>query len=281
MSASAKYTDRVMELLVQRATDGLNASEQVELNRLLGQSKHSDGNQFEPTAAALLLAGVGEEEPLPEGLKAKLMVQAENFSIQMPRSAVVNMPVAEATAPATRRRPVPARSAKSTGRASTQQPWAWLAVAASFLFAIAGWWPRLGDEGEVDLERQREQLLALQATVQKEWQATQDPAAKGVSGDVVWNQVTQVGYMRFRGLPSNNPQRAQYQLWIFDRARGDKYPVDGGVFDVPNDKGEIVIPITARLPVRDPAMFAVTLEEAGGTVVSDREHILVLAKVAT
>ena len=275
MSASAKYTDRVMELLVQRATDGLNASEQVELNRLLGQSKQSNGNLFEQTAAALLLAGVGEEEPLPEGLKAKLMVHAENFTVQMPRSAVVPMPIAEPGQPSVRR-----RAAVKSKPVVPKQQWAWFATAAAVLLAVAGWWPRL--ERPLDVEEQREQLLAQQTTVQKEWQATEDPAAKGVTGDVVWNQATQVGYMRFRGLPSNDPQRLQYQLWIFDRARGDKYPVDGGVFDVVADpSGEFVIPITARLPVRDAAMFAVTLESAGGTVVSEREHILVLAKVAT
>jgi hypothetical protein len=276
MSASAKYTDRVMELLVQRATDGLNASEQVELNRLLGQSKQSNGNQFEQTAAALLLAGVGEEEPLPEGLKAKLMVQAENFTVQMPRSAVVAMPIAEPGERPVRRQT--AAKSRPTTAVGTQR-WTWLATAAAVLLAVAGWWPRL--DGPPDVEQQRQELLAQQATVQKEWQATEDPAAQGVSGDVVWNQATQVGFMRFRGLPSNDPRRVQYQLWIFDRERGEKYPVDGGVFDVATDQGEVVIPITARLPVRDPAMFAVTLERAGGTVVSDREHILVLAKVAT
>jgi anti-sigma-K factor RskA len=86
--------------------------------------------------------------------------------------------------------------------------------------------------------------------------------------------------MRFRGLAANDPRQAQYQLWIFDRARGEKYPVDGGVFDIPAVPGEILVPITARLPVRDPTMFAVTLEQSGGVVVSEREHILVLAKIA-
>jgi hypothetical protein len=43
----------------------------------------------------------------------------------------------------------------------------------------------------------------------------------------------------------------------------------------------VIVPIQARLPVRDAAMFAVTLERAGGVVVSEREHIVVLAKVAS
>jgi hypothetical protein len=272
MSAPAKYTDRVLELLVQRATDSLNASEQVELNRLLGQDKQSDGQQFEQTAAALLLAGVGEEEPLPDNLKSKLMVQAENFVLNMAnRTQVVNMPIAEPTkAPRrgpTRARPLPANR------------WPWLATAAALVIAVAGWWPRLASTPD-DAQKLAE-TVADQTTVTRAWQATEDPAAKGVSGDVVWNQTTQVGYMRFRGLAANDPQRVQYQLWIFDRSRGDKYPVDGGVFDIPVNGGEVIVPITARLPVRDPAMFAVTMERPGGAVVSERDHIVVLAKVAT
>ena len=39
--------------------------------------------------------------------------------------------------------------------------------------------------------------------------------------------------MRFRGLAANNPTQIQYQLWMFDAERDERYPVDGGVFDVP------------------------------------------------
>ena len=272
MTASAKYTDRMMELLVQRATDGLSASEQLELNRLLGQGQHSDRDQFEQTAAALLLAGIGEEEPLPDSLKTKLMAQAETFTLQMPRPSVVNMPLAEpAATPAPTRRAVAAKPGS--------QRFAWFAAAAGLLLAVAAWLPRL--ETDTDPKHQREGLIGQAETLQRNWTATEDPAAKGVTGDVVWNQATQVGYMRFRGLAANNPHDKQYQLWIFDGERNEKHPVDGGVFDVPGDQSEVVIPITARLKVRKPSMFAVTLEEAGGTVVSEREHILVLAKVAT
>jgi anti-sigma-K factor RskA len=272
MSAPAKYTDRVLELLVQRATDSLNASEQIELNRLLAQDKQSDGHQFEQTAAALLLAGVGEEEPMPEGLKSKLMNQAENFALNMAtRSAVVSMPLAE---------PSKGRSrAQARARALPANRWPWIATAAALVIAVAGWWPRM--IGGADENQQLAEVLDDQSTVKQEWQRTEDPAAKGVTGEVIWNQATQVGYMRFRGLAANDPQRVQYQLWIFDRSRGDKYPVDGGVFDIPVNQGEVLVPITARLPVGDPAMFAVTLERAGGTVVSEREHIVVLAKVAS
>ena len=74
----------------------------------------------------------------------------------------------------------------------------------------------------------------------------------------------------------NDRAQAQYQLWIFDKDRDARYPVDGGVFDVPVS-GEVVVPITARLHVDQPTLFAVTVEKPGGVVVSKREHIVVTA----
>ena len=84
--------------------------------------------------------------------------------------------------------------------------------------------------------------------------------------------------MRFRGLPANDPTNQQYQLWIFDENQDEKYPIDGGVFDV-NKDGEVIIPIDAKINVKNPKMFAVTKEKPGGVVVSDRTGIVAIAKV--
>jgi hypothetical protein len=93
---------------------------------------------------------------------------------------------------------------------------------------------------------------------------------------IVWSPSTQRGFMRFVGLPPNDPAKTQYQLWIFDRQRDQAFPVDGGVFDVPST-GEVIVPITAKLRVGDATLFAVTVEHPGGVVVSRREHIVVTA----
>ena len=85
--------------------------------------------------------------------------------------------------------------------------------------------------------------------------------------------------MRFRGLAANVPDEFQYQLWIFDRDRDERYPVDGGVFDIPADGAEAEIPVTAALPVDEPTLFAVTVEPPGGVVVSSRERIATVAQV--
>ena len=76
------------------------------------------------------------------------------------------------------------------------------------------------------------------------------------------------------GLAANDPTELQYQLWIFDAERDERYPVDGGVFDIAPEGGTAVIPIRATLPVETAALFAVTVEPPGGVVVSDRRIAL-------
>jgi anti-sigma-K factor RskA len=84
--------------------------------------------------------------------------------------------------------------------------------------------------------------------------------------------------MRFTGLAPNDRARWQYQLWIFDKRRDQRYPVDGGVFDIPAGAAEVLVPIHARLPVGEATMFVVTVEPVGGVVVSSRERIALIAK---
>ena len=294
---------RLVELLVQRAVDGLNSSERAELKQLLSEERYVDAGRFEYTAASLLLAGDVENnapEEMPYSLRERLMAQADTVAGSMepaPRQsssqqrvisiagrsrsttaspAVSVQPVSKAPAP-------PVRKSSSWGSKV-----GWFAAAASVLIALAGWWPRLqmGGDPTVEipvastLEQERQELAAQQGVLTRTWQTTQDPAASGVTGDVVWDQRTQNGYLRFRGLQANNTDELQYQLWIFDGERDERYPIDGGVFDIPPGQGEVIIPITAKLAVRNPAMFAVTIEKAGGSVVSSRDRIVVLAKAS-
>ena len=123
----------------------------------------------------------------------------------------------------------------------------------------------------------RAELLATAKDVTTlPWTATQDPNATGASGDVVWSASQQRGFMRFKGLLPNDLKTIQYQLWIFDKDRDQAFPVDGGVFDVA-ESGEVIVPITAKLHVDQPVLFAVTIEKPGGVVVSKRERIVVTA----
>ena len=84
--------------------------------------------------------------------------------------------------------------------------------------------------------------------------------------------------MRLTGMPANDPKTAQYQLWIIDPERGEQ-PVDGGVFDIRPGQSEVIIPIDSKLKVSKPAVFAITLEQPGGVVVS-KGPLLVVAPAA-
>jgi anti-sigma-K factor RskA len=295
---------RLVELLVQRAVDGLNSSERAELKALLEEENYVDAGRFEYTAAALLLAGDVEHsvpEEMPDSLRDRLYAQAEMFEATMappPRQrsssgqpqviSIAGRSRSSATTPSGgQQSSQPKQTArKPSSSYSLQSKAGWFAAAASVLIAVAGWWPRLEDgdqSAEVPvatvLQQEREKLLAQQGVVQRTWQTTQDPAASGVTGDVVWDPKTQNGYVRFRGMQANNATEQQYQLWIFDGTRDERYPVDGGVFDIPAGQSEVIIPIKAKLEIRDPAMFAVTIEKSGGSVVSSRDRIVVLAPV--
>ncbi len=294
---------RLVELLVQRAVDGLNSSERAELKQLLSEERYVDAGRFEYTAASLLLASDVENnapEEMPYSLRERLMAQADTVAASMPEPAprqssaqprvisIAGRTRSTTAAPAVSAAPVSKAPAPSKSSSSWASKAGWFAAAASVLIALAGWWPRLQSGGDPmteipvasTLEQERQELLAQQGVMTRTWQTTQDPAASGVTGDVVWDQRTQNGYLRFRGLQANNTDELQYQLWIFDGTRDDRYPIDGGVFDIPPGQGEVIIPITAKLQVRNPAMFAVTIEKPGGSVVSSRDRIVVLAPVA-
>ena len=105
-----------------------------------------------------------------------------------------------------------------------------------------------------------------------------DAATAETAGELLWSGEEQGGVMRLTGLAPNDPVESQYQLWIFDADRDERYPVDGGVFDVPAS-GEAVVPFAPRVPVGRATLFAVTLERPGGVVVSDRSRLPALAKV--
>ena len=94
-------------------------------------------------------------------------------------------------------------------------------------------------------------------------------------GDVVWSDDLQEGYIRFVGLKPNDPNVEQYQIWVIDE-RGLEQKVSGGIFNA-SAEGEIVVPITPGIDVGRVALFAITIEEPGGTWVPDLSRRVVVA----
>ncbi|MEO1083082.1 MAG: anti-sigma factor, partial [Acidobacteriota bacterium] len=173
-----------------------------------------------------------------------------------------------------------------TGAAPRQSAAAWMGwvAAAAIALAAVALWPQaeavIAPAEFVTTPSERKAILIAQQTdlLTLDWSTTDDPAAAQASGDVVWSNELQAGFMTFRGLPVNDPAVEQYQLWIFDAEQDEKYPVDGGVFDV-TESGEVVIQIDPKLHIQQPTLFAITIEKPGGVVVSSRARLPLLAQV--
>ena len=268
MSAPFLADETLVDLLIEQATSGLDAAASAELAARLAHHPDANPAVMEATVAALTLAARPDVEPLPGELRARIIAAEGARRGRAARTSLASPP-ARAT-------PAAARRGAAGG---------WWAAAAALVLAITGWYPRLATPPAATAPTAAERRAALIAgrsgLVRWDFSATQDPSAHGASGDVVWDPVTQQGYLRLVGLDANDVRESEYQLWIFDSERDDRYPVDGGVFDIPAGRAEVVIPIVARLHVGKPALFAVTVEKPGGVVVSGRERIAVLAKPAS
>ena len=278
--------EAMVDLLIKQVTEGLSPAEQRALDVLDTEVASAYRRDLERAAAAVTLAG-SDRKPMPEALVARLAQQAEQHFSSSAKLADLG-------------------AARAAGEARIDQPRAplgaanrfgalgWLAAAACLVLAVISWERSPAPPAPVAATpppaevlpaevpppptpaQERAALLAKSDSLKVSLGATKDPAAAGVTGDVVWDPVTQRGFLHFAGLQANDPAVHQYQIWIFDAGRDKRYPVDGGVFDVPANTSEVVIPIRATLLVRKPAAFAVTVEKPGGVVVSGREHVVAL-----
>lgn len=301
MSGSVPTDGRIDELLVVRAIEGLDGETEQELAQLTGYYDPEEFDAFERAAAALALNQL-QPEALPGHVRERVERDARIWFSGRKGSNVRTLPTP--SAPATS-----VEASRVSGAAG------WWAAAAGLALAAVGLWraedfakeaarltaelstarseaaqlaeavterdariaslaaaPAAQDPGE-----RRARLLDDAKTGLWTWRATEDPAAGGASGDVVWNAERQEGYMRFVGLEPNTPETSTYQLWIFDETRDERFPVDGGVFDVPPGAGEVVVPFEPTLDVSRPVLFAVTVERPGGVMVSSRERIALVA----
>lgn len=260
-TAPMNPADRLLELLADRAVEPLTRKEEAELDALLRSTPDVDTDGFDLAAAAADLAmfGIGTE-PMPEALRVRVSELGREWCA--PRGAVQ-------------------RSALPSGKRRERMNFAlwtgWLAAAAAIVLAFAGWWTR---EQPVLPPADGLRLLRSKATdvVTCAWTAGPSDSSPAASGEVIWSPGRQEGYMVFRNMRPNDPAAEQYQLWIFDKERDERYPVDGGVFDV-TASGECIVPIHPAVRVKEATLFAVTIERPGGVVVSDRTRLPLLAPV--
>jgi len=263
---------RILELQADRALQGLDDIQANELTELLSHHSDLDNDEMDLAAAALDAAWSRSalDVPLSAGLRDRLVssLGEGTFAPAGMRSLPSRRDSLDADVAA--KDVANSRSGPTPASRTILRSLVWVAAAAGVV------WVAMALDGLSGLSREdhRERLIASAPDlIRVDWQATEDPSSVGLSGDLVWSNEAQQGYMLFRGLARNDASKEQYQLWIFDR--GQAHPVDGGVFD--SEGPDVLVPIDAKLNVLEPWQFAVTVEKPGGVVVSSKERIVALA----
>ncbi|MDX1928158.1 MAG: anti-sigma factor [Pirellulaceae bacterium] len=284
----------LQELMAGKVLGDLSNDELREFGELFSTINAKDLQELELAAAAVQLALADPVESqsvmdatdsapagLPDFLRQKIAGEALRFVVPASDRAPGNSPHEETRHVANAERKEPARPVQPS-QPAWREVVAWLAVAASLCVAATLWFNGLKEERTTRVASAVESRLALlndtQKVIRADWASGKTPFAKAVTGDVVWNNESQQGFMRFVGMPPNDPTQEQYQLWIIDPERSTE-PIDGGVFDIASTD-EVVVPIQAKLKVQKPAAFAITIEKPGGVVVSSQARLPLLAQVS-
>lgn len=272
-----KTEEIMLDLLCKKAVYGLNEQEERELAGLQREAGVTDDAlSFELTAAAIGTIGTDTNVEMPAALREKILADASQYfhTAEAPRRAV-RVPVEEET---------------SSGSWFGWLGWAFAALAFVAL-GLNLYLTRPSEivKGPASTPTPVEKLTPAQ--MRERLISTGTDLARGVlgpgkmselkpTGDVVWSDTAQAGYIRLSGLPKNDPTKEQYQIWIVAENQDPKTPVDGGTFDV-NADGEVIIPIDPKVKVQNPQAFAITVEKPGGVVVSKQEKLAALAKRET
>lgn len=240
--------------------DDLTPEQAARIDAALGESAgaHEPG-EWDETVAAVSNALI-PSQALPDSLRGRIASQAGAY-----------LPV-----------PQPAKLANANKR-TRNAPW-WLvfagpiaaAAAVTLFFSVRQPPTTVLPTVAQSIDDQFKAWLARNPGIEPMSLASLDGKSEG-KGELLWSDRDQVGYMRFANLPANDPTKWQYQLWIFDANRDERYPVDGGVFDAPAG-GSGVVAIDPKIPVRKATLFAITREKPGGVVVSDRTGLALVAK---
>jgi hypothetical protein len=259
------HSDELLNnLLADQALGELSPADAQVLQRLLSENPLNDVQALDRAAAALALGGLRPQE-IAENPPQSLLSRTKDTL-----AAVAAQP---------RSIPFPTRPQRPAANYSARRRWI-ISISSIAALLMIGAILVETFRNPPSLQSRLERLKGASDAnaVDIAWTPTEDPYARTASGDVVWSDARQEGYMRFTGLPSNDPTHEQYQLWIFDSAQDQRYPIDGGVFDIPATGGQAIIPINPKLHVVHATLFAITVEKPGGVVVSTRKRLPLLAK---
>ena len=263
--------ERLVQLLIDRATVGLSASEETELKSLLDDLAIDDDFSFDYVAQLLfdseqpnqLFGGESEMKSLPDHIRSQVVDEAQQHVVTknvMPKRAGSSM---------------------ALGR---RELFAWFAAAACLVIASVVLFGR----GNTDFKSEELIASATQAELDLFLNDSSDQdvleiklnngnssLAKNASATVYWNRKLKRGFLEIDGLAANNSNDEQYQLWVIDKVRGIEDRPNAGVFDIAS-AGKNVFTFRSELEVFDAQGFAITVEKPGGVSKSDLSQVALL-----
>jgi hypothetical protein len=274
--------ERMLDLLADRALFGLDAAEARELDALLRSHEAGMRDEFERLAAATAVAVGGPAGEMSPDLRARLRDDARRFAgggvpvavrsghpwlpVDLRGGLILMGTVAAAACLFV--------MVSGTGRDDAPAPGPGTEVVQDPPAATPAV-PAVQPARLPTPALQREEMLASVRDAQTLdcVAAGDDDAGQESAGDVVWSDQRRRGFLRVKGLARSEPGSDRYRIWILDGSKGK--PISGGVFQVTDGGGEVVVPILPQSPVHGPTMFVVAAEEPG----SDGEYDLGRARV--
>lgn len=253
---------------------GLASKEEIlELERLMIQYPEIKQAVTETEDALLGYVQLNAEEA-PAGTKEKI------------RNALFPEPVG----PQRDIDPVKALHGKSKGSGKARL-WAYISIAASLLFvisigyhfiSIASYKKKIAalQQQNLELAAQNKTFMAQIQRANESFQTLANPDLKsillsGVAGHeanqalVYWNHTTNEVYLMLTALPKLPPGK-QYQLW----AIVDGKPISAGLYDDQSEQG-----LQKMVSIGDAEMFAITIENEGGSKEPSMDQMVVAGKV--
>ncbi|MEZ6233451.1 MAG: anti-sigma factor [Phycisphaerales bacterium] len=308
--SNASHADAAtLELIAAQVLDDISLDEKSSLAGTPASALASDEASLEAAAGSLFLAlaqqsapvysdelGSGEaggsSDEMPGDVRRRLDRLAEAFIAARQGEPVrviaspILAPTPGATPKAEQSSAAPAASypvppTRTIRLAPTIPLLSKLAMAAAVAIAAVGWWVALsGPADRGGLRSPGEVLVALRSNADTvnldvgEWSDESVTAEiKDVSGRVTWSDQAQTGVLTLHGLPELRD--SVYQLWIIDAERGMSQRISGAIFQ--SDGKDTSVVIDPQLPVNRAAAFALTIEQPGGTWVSDMSRRVVIA----
>tara|TARA_B100000959_G_scaffold287005_1_gene368582 strand:+ start:275 stop:1081 length:807 start_codon:yes stop_codon:yes gene_type:complete len=253
--------EKLLDLLVLEASEKLSQQDREELNRLLDIFPEYTSDYFHKTTA---LAQVGfyleddfNNEALPQHIRKKTLYRLKKELGQSSISDHLN-------------------NFMRTLFYKPQYAWALTIVMAIGLsFSMIQFKNYESNFRYLPLKK-----IVMETTakdlIQYPWHSRTNDLGP-INGDIIWSDQGQKGFIQIAGLPMNDPNKNQYQIWIIDPLKYEQ-AVDGGIFDVTRTDKAIIIPINPKLPISKAVGFAITLEQPGGVVVSSEPLLLTAPK---